>query len=73
MASSQQREPRYILAYHPSGGRMTDAAVLDKVRDELADMDEVELDDVKIVRSLHLPADDQIYVFNVELITELAQ
>jgi len=67
------KEPRYILALHPGGGKLSDADVIDKVRDELADMDEVELDDVKIIRTLNVPADDQIYVFNVELITELAR
>jgi hypothetical protein len=64
--------PRFLLAYHPASGKMSRAEVIDIARDYLADLDDVPDEDFKVVSSLHLPADDQVYVFDVALITDLS-
>jgi hypothetical protein len=65
---------RFLLAYHPAGGKadMSRAEVIETARDYLADLDDVPDDEFKVVSSLHLPADDQVYVFDVALINELS-
>lgn len=63
---------RYVVAYHPGGGLMSRGQVIEKVRDELADLDDVPEEEFKVVRSLNIPNDDRLYVFDMKLITELS-
>lgn len=74
VSNVSSRQERYLLAYHPAGGKadLSRTEVIAIARDYLADLDDVPDDDFKVVCSLHLPADDQVYVFDVALITDLS-
>jgi hypothetical protein len=64
----------FKVAYNPGvGGKVRpESEVKAHVRDYLAEMDDVEDDDIEVIVSRNVPADDRYWVFNVALITDLS-